>query len=332
MANAVGTYPTGIRRGLDACASARGVFTVLALDHRQNLRREIDPGDPDSVTTDAMSELKRDVVRALAPLVSGVLLDPEVGAAQCVADGSLPGDTGLIVAIEATGYEGEATARRSRVLPGWSVAKAKRMGASAAKLLVYYHPDASNAADQEAFVARVAADCRSVDLPLFVEPLTFSTDPARPTLTGDDRRRAVVQTARQMTALGGDVLKSEFPFDAGVRDEGRWREACAELDEASALPWVLLSGGVDDATFERQVAVACEAGASGVLVGRSVWSDAARVTGSAREAFLHDEGSTRLRRLVEIVERHGRPWLDRAPATLRDGAAGASWYLDYPEQ
>ena len=189
MAKATGAYSTGIRRGLDACASPHGVFTVLALDHRQNLRKEIDPAAPESVTTDTMTALKRDVVRALAPVVSGVLLDPEVGAAQCVADGSLPGDTGLIVAIEATGYEGDATARRSRVLPGWSVAKAKRMGASAAKLLVYYHPDASSATDQEAFVAGVAADCRSVDLPLFVEPLTFSPDPDRPSLTGDDRRR-----------------------------------------------------------------------------------------------------------------------------------------------
>jgi tagatose 1,6-diphosphate aldolase len=325
-------YPTGIRRGLDACASPRGLFTVLALDHRQNLRREIDPVDPASVTTDAMTALKRDVVRALAPIVSGVLLDPEVGAAQCVADGSIPGSTGLLVAIEATGYEGDATARRSRVLPGWSVAKAKRMGASAAKLLVYYHPAASNAAEQEAFVARVAADCRSADLPLFVEPLTFSPDPDRPTLTGEDRRRAVVETARRLSALGGDVLKSEFPYDAAVTDEARWREACAELNEATAVPWVLLSGGVDDATFERQVAVACEAGASGVLVGRSVWSDAARLIGPERESFLRGEGSARLRRLVDIVDRLGRPWLERAPAAIREGAADAAWYLNYPER
>ena len=58
-------------------------------------------------------------------------------------------------------------------LDGWSVAKAKRMGASAAKLLVYYNPAASNAAAQERFVERVATECRSADLPLFVEPLSF---------------------------------------------------------------------------------------------------------------------------------------------------------------
>ena len=135
-------YALGTRRGLDACASARGTFAVLALDHRQNLRRELRPDDPAAVTYEEMVAFKRAVVRALAPVATGTLLDPEIGAAQCIADGSLPGSAGLLVAIEATGYEGPSTARISRVLDGWSVEQAKRIGASAAKLLVYYHPEA----------------------------------------------------------------------------------------------------------------------------------------------------------------------------------------------
>ena len=167
-------FALGTRRGIAACASARGTFAVLALDHRQNLRRELRPDDPASVTYEEMVAFKRAVVRALSPVATGTLLDPEIGAAQCIADGSLPASAGLLVAIEATGYAGSPTARISRVLDGWSVEKAKRMGASAAKLLVYYHPDAANAADQERLVARVAAECRAVDLALFVEPLSFS--------------------------------------------------------------------------------------------------------------------------------------------------------------
>jgi tagatose-1,6-bisphosphate aldolase len=324
-------YRTGLRRGLDACATRRGVFTVLALDHRQNLRREIRPDDPDSVTVDEMAELKRDVVRALASRVSGVLLDPEFGAPRCIEDGSLPGNVGLIVAIEATGYEGPPAARRSRVLDGWSVAKAKRMGATAAKLLVYYHPDSATADDQERLVADVAAECRRLDLPLFLEPITHSISPDIPALTGEDRRRVVIETARRLTAVGGDVLKVEFPYDASVTDEGRWAEACEELDEASPLPWVVLSGGVDDATFERQVEAACRAGASGVLVGRSVWAEATRLSGDDRERFLAKEGVARIQRLVETIHAHGRPWHDRVPATLRDAHVDADWFRDYPE-
>ena len=324
-------YQTGLRRGLDACASSRGVFTVLALDHRQNLRKEIRPDDPGSVSIDEMAELKRDVVRALASHVSGVLLDPEFGAPRCIEDGSLPGDVGLIVAIEATGYEGPPTARRSRVLEGWSVAKAKRMGATAAKLLIYYHPESPSSTAQEELVAHVTEACRRHDLPLFLEPITHSIDPDIPALTGEERRRVVIETARRLTAIGGDVLKVEFPYDASVVDEARWVDACVELDGATPLPWVLLSGGVDDATFERQVEIACRAGASGVLVGRSVWAEATRLSGVERSRFLTTEGVERLGRLVGTIEAHGRPWHDREPAALRDGRVGADWYRSYPE-
>ena len=323
------TFAPGTRRGLDACASDRGTFAVLALDHRQNLRKELRPADPASVSYDEMVEFKRAVVRALAPVATGTLLDPEIGAAQCIADGSMPAHAGLLVAIESTGYLGPSTARVSRVLEGWGVEKAKRLGASAAKLLVYYHPEAANAADQERLVADVSAACRAADLALFIEPLSFSLVEGEK-LTGDARRRVVVETARRLMAIGGDVLKAEFPYDPSVADTGRWREACTELDEASATPWVLLSGGVDDETFAAQTDVACRAGASGVLVGRSVWAEAATLEPDARDHFLATEGRARLQALVELVDEVGRPWHAR-PGRLTSGQAapGDGWYRDY---
>ena len=321
-------YALGSRRGLEACASRHGTFAVLALDHRQNLRRELRPADPESVTYDEMVAFKRAVVRALATVATGTLLDPEIGAAQSIADGSLPARAGLIVALEATGFEGQPTARVSRILDGWSVEKAKRMGASAAKLLVYYHPDAVNAADQERLVADVAAECRALDLALFVEPLSFSIVEGL-TLAGEARRRVVVETARRLTAIGADILKAEFPYDPSTTDRGLWREACAELDEASAVPWVLLSGGVDEATFEAQVSTACDAGASGVLVGRSVWAEAATMAPAARDAFLATTGRERLGRLADLVESVGRPWHDRSSRLPPTPTPGDGWYREY---
>ncbi len=327
LAASAGPRP-GTRRGLDACASTRGTFAVLALDHRQNLRKELHPEAPDATTYDEMVAFKRAVVRGLAAHATGTLLDPEIGAAQCIADGSLPGTAGLLVAIEATGYAGQPTARVSRVLPGWSVEQAKRIGASAAKLLVYFHPDASNAVDQERFVAEVAAECRRHDLALFVEPLSFDpTTGGR--LVGEARRRCVIETARRLTELGGDVLKAEFPYDASVADEQAWADACAELDANSRVPWVLLSGGVDDATFERQVAVACRAGASGVLVGRSVWAPSATMPPAERDAWLALEGRRRLERLVRLVDEEGRPWHARVNAVTAAPVPGEGWYLAY---
>ncbi len=317
----------GTRRGLDATSSRRGTFAVLALDHRQNLRKELHPDDPALTSTDEMIDFKRTVVRSLSSIATGTLLDPEIGAAQCIADGSIAGRDGLIVALEATGYEGPAGARTSRLLPGWDVPKAKKLGASAAKLLVYYHPDAPNASDQERLVADVAADCRVQDLALFVEPLSFGLDGAA--LTGEDRRRVVIETARRLTVLGGDVLKAEFPYDRSVEDRSRWADACAELDGASRLPWVLLSGGVDDETFEAQVGVACGAGASGVLVGRSVWAPAAGLAPEARTAWLASEGTARLTRLVNLVEKSGHPWRPRWMAAAQPATPEPGWYAGY---
>jgi tagatose 1,6-diphosphate aldolase len=326
--NGAPDYRLGARRGLDACASQRGTFTVLALDHRQNLRKALHPDDPSAATYEEMVAFKRAVVRALAPVATGTLLDPEIGAAQCIADGSLPATSGLIVAIEATGYEGPATARISRILDGWSVDAAKRIGASAAKLLVYYHPDAANAADQEALVARVAADCRAADLALFVEPLSFSLVDGEK-LSGEARRAVVVETARRLTAIGGDVLKAEFPYDPSVTDAARWRDACQELDAASRVPWVLLSGGVDDATFEAQVEAACAAGASGVLAGRSVWEGAATFGPSERDRFLATNGRDRLERLATLVDRAGRPWREHPGSLANAPEPGEGWYRGY---
>jgi tagatose 1,6-diphosphate aldolase len=318
-------YLLGKRRGLMQCATAAGRFVVLALDHRQNLRKELRPDAPDVVTTAEMVAFKLAVVRALADTTSGILLDPEVGVGQALAAGAIPGGTGLIVAVEATGYEGAPGARTSRILPGWSVAAAKRIGASAVKLLVYYHPEAPTADAQERLVADVAVECVKEDIALFLEPLSYGLEGGK--LAGDDRRRVVVETARRLTATGADVLKAEFPYDPAVTDSGRWADACAELDEASRVPWVLLSGGVDDATFEAQVAAAGDAGASGALVGRSVWADAATLAEPERTATLRSAGRARMERLETVIAEHGRPWQPRWEAAMAPETPGDGWYV-----
>jgi tagatose-1,6-bisphosphate aldolase len=86
---------------------------------------------------------------------------------------------------------------------------------------------------------------------------------------------------------------------------------------------------VDDATFEAQVRVACAAGASGVLVGRSVWAEAATLAPLERDAFLRTTGRDRLGRLVDLADDLGTPWHARATplTTLPDLAEG--WYREY---
>src|SRR5512135_859242 len=95
----------GKLRGLQQISSHHGTLTVLALDHRQNLRR----ANPAFADDDQLSQFKLDVTRALAPRATAVLLDPEVSAAQAVVSRAIPNNVGLVVALESTGYGGEAS-------------------------------------------------------------------------------------------------------------------------------------------------------------------------------------------------------------------------------
>src|SRR5512139_2459349 len=152
-------------RGLQQISSKRGTFTALALDHRQNLRK----ANPAFMNDTELSRFKLDVTRVLAPQATAVLLDPEVSAAQAISARAIPNNVGLVVAVESTGYTGEATARHAQIIPGWSVEKAKRMGASAIKLLVYYHPDSPTAKEIEDFTSKIAQECLKHDLLLMLE-------------------------------------------------------------------------------------------------------------------------------------------------------------------
>ncbi|HEC23385.1 MAG TPA: tagatose 1,6-diphosphate aldolase [Chloroflexi bacterium] len=316
----------GKYRGLQQCATHRGALAVLALDHRNNLRRALNPEAPEAVLPSEMIAFKQQVTRILAPAASAVLLDPEVGAFQAIAAGALPGSRGLIVALEATGYTGDPQARQSRVLPGWDVSRVRQMGASAAKLLVYYHPDAPAASLTEELVAQVSADCAEHDIPLFLEPLSYSLDPARKKLTGHERRRVVIETARRLTSIGGDVLKAEFPPDIIAEPEEEvWAEACAELSGASRIPWVLLSASVDYEMYLRQVTVACQQGASGVAVGRAVWKEAPRLSGQAREEFLREVAFPRMERITALCNALARPWTE----FYTPPDAGAEYFRSY---
>jgi len=309
----------GKLRGLQQCTSARSTFTCLALDHRQNLRKANQVFVDDS----ELGHFKLDVVAELAPFATSVLLDPEVSAAQAIAEGKLPGDKAFVVAVESTGYTGDPAARRGQVLPGWSVEKAKRMGASMVKLLVYYHPESQTAAETEEFTARIAADCLKYDLGLMLEPLSYSLTGTK--LTNDEKRTVVVETARRLTSIAGvDILKAEFPLDAADGDPARLAAACAEVSAASVTPWILLSAAVSFETYQRQIIAACQAGASGIAVGRAVWQEAITLSGQARLDFLRTTGRERLIRLNALCTALARPYTD-----FYSVQAPFDWYKSY---
>jgi tagatose 1,6-diphosphate aldolase len=292
-------------RGLQQISSKRGTFTALALDHRQNLRK----ANPAFANDEELSRFKLNVTSALATEATAVLLDPEVSAAQAIAQRVIPNHAGLVVALESTGYSGEAASRHAQIIPGWSVEKAKRMGASAIKLLVYYHPDSSTAKETEDFTSRISEDCRRHDLVLMLEPLSYSLDESRK-LTSEEKRYVVIETAKRLSPLNIDILKAEFPLDVNDKDEAIWMKACQEISSASVTPWILLSAAVDYEIFLRQVTVACNSGASGIAVGRAVWQEAVPVTGEDQAEFLRTIARQRMERLSSLCYALAKPWTE----------------------
>ncbi len=312
------TLSLGKRRALQQCALAGGTFSMLAMDQRGSLIKMIDDKNPDAVSFAQVGQVKRDVIGVLSPHASATLLDVEYGYPVCVADNALSGQSGLLLALEKSGYEGDPTERRTALLDNWTVEKMSKASANGVKLLVYYHPDAANATDQEGLVSQVVAMCNAANLPLFVEPLHYSLDRSVKKVSNAERRRLVIETAKRLVPLGIDVLKAEFPVDVSqTQDEGEWADACAELSQACAVPWVLLSAGVEYETFYRQLKVACEQGASGMLCGRAIWKEGIAMNSTDRAAFLYRTATQRLQQLGYLVQALGKPFTKFYPS--RDG-------------
>ncbi|MCL4295539.1 MAG: tagatose 1,6-diphosphate aldolase [Anaerolineae bacterium] len=320
----------GKRRELQACATSEGIFAILALDHRDSLRAIIAPDAPQAVTPAQLSEVKLAVIEHLAGAASAVLLDPAYSLGQAIASGRLRGHVGVMAALEEQGYLSDPYHRQTPLLAGWSVAKAKRLGVNGVKLLLFYHPEAGAAAEaQDRLVRSVAADCERSEMPFFLEPISYSINPEikkdSPEFAAQ-RRRIIVDTARRLSPLGPDVMKVEFPLDARYEsDQGIWAEACAELTEASVVPWTLLSAGESFETFKQQLQVACRAGCSGFVGGRSIWQEAARLTGTAQADFLSSTARHRFVELHQIALVEGTSWTQH----FIPEQVGEYWFQQY---
>ncbi|MBN1286564.1 MAG: tagatose 1,6-diphosphate aldolase [Anaerolineae bacterium] len=317
------TLSPGRWRGLKMTSNAQDIFTVLAFDQRGSYCRML----PEDATYEDAVQIKRQVARALAPHASAVLLDPIYGLLPAM---DLVGSSGLLMAYEKSGYSGDSTYRKVAFIDDWTVGKIKRMGASAVKLLVYYHPGAGALADEiDGVVRQVADECHAHDLPLFVEPMSYSLDADISKKSADFAKtlpEVVCETARRLSRTGADVMKLEFPVDPAFEsDEKAWLDACRAVGAASAAPWVLLSAGVDFEMFEPQVRAACAAGASGFLAGRAIWKEVVPMPPNERDRFLAEVAIPRIDTLSGIAASAARPWTDfYAPP-----AGGEGWYRAY---
>jgi len=249
-----------------------GIVAGIALDHRDSLRVVLEGLGVTGRTTADLRALKHALVRVLAPAATAVMLDAELGR-TALTDGSIPVGVGLIMPLEAQGYETQGDRRLTTLLADFSPGDALRTGADACKLLLPYRVDDEPAADrQDALVTATVGACHAVGLPLVVEPVVHRLSSETEAGHAAAYPSLVVAAVARLRSLGADLLKLPFP----VRDPGSCR---ALADACGDTPWVLLGGGgatgVD--ALVDQIRIAGEAGASGFLAGRAIWGPALRV-------------------------------------------------------
>jgi len=296
----MGRWTPGKRRRLARLGDREGRFRLVAVDQRGWLRRGLARAlgiDPQRVRGEDLTGAQVLIVSALAPYATGVLLDPEYGYPQALP--ALPGDVGLLLALEATGYEEAGDGEpRTRLLEGWDPERLLHAGADAVKLLLSYHPDASpeTRAHQEGLVRRVGEGCREADIPFLLAVVNYPLKEEGPTDGPAYARRRPDLALRTVAELsrpeyGVDVLAVEFPADLryvreysrgtfdGVEREPLYtldevRHLLREMDRAARVPWVLLGAGVGMDRFLAQLELAVEGGASGFLCGPALWHEA----------------------------------------------------------
>jgi sulfofructosephosphate aldolase len=172
-------------------------------------------------------------------------------------------------------------------------ADVRRLGGTAAKLLVYIRPDLEDADGANGrLVASLAAACAAADLLLVVEVLTYRLPDEDESAYERRRPELALEAALLVESCGAKVLK--------LASQGS-EAGCRRLTDALSAPWAVLSAGVDHETFKDVLKEAIGGGACGFIAGRSLWKEAALLEGPERRSFLEGEGRRRLAELLDLL-------------------------------
>lgn len=323
-------------RRLSRLSDENGRFAMIAVDQRTSLKRMLDLSEVEAERR-ALQAVKRTVAQFIAPLATAILTDPIYGYPASL--GAIPSGTGLMLAVEVSGYETAGDAeRRSRLLEDFRVGDVSTAGADGAKLLIWHHPDASAETQehQRGIVRRVGAACRKIGLPFILEIVPYGLSASKNSPEHLRRKpELVLDGVRTYSApeYGVDLFKVPFPADLKYTDSyqgtpyakgsvlferSEVEAVCRELNEAASAPWVILSAGVDPDEFIENVRIANAAGASGFLCGRAVWKKVVQHVPNEQEMarFMEEYGCVQFRRLRE-ANAGAHSWYDRTSLSVR---------------
>lgn len=335
-------------RGLQRVTNPNGTLTMVATDQNSamiGLMKKTRPAGAPDPSYDEIVEAKVDLTQALAPHCSALLTDALYGALNVVASQSLPAHTGMLIRIEKSGAKFEKGPAKSLPMaayePGLSVAKVKRIGADAVKLLAPYEPDQRDSAEHQfAFIQEIYDECRKHDILMLLEPVAIEykmndkgeKETKKSASYTARKAHTVIESARHLSRYC-DVYKAEFPGTLGIESDRQLEDNLKALSAACARPWVLLSAGVDYPDYKKQVEMAMANGASGVLGGRAFWQEYFTFpTPAARAEFARGECVKRVKEIDTIVKAKALPWYAKYGLTkdnLSRTRVAEGWHLRY---
>jgi len=260
---------------------------------------------------------------------TAMLLDPHFAIPYSLD--RLSPTKGLIVTLEDSVFQEADNGRLSAVIDNWSVAKIKRMGGDAVKVLAWYRPDAgvSVLRAQQDYVKRIGEDCTRHDIPFLLEllvyPLASDADQTREYIEMQGKKAdhvlaSVEEFAKPDYAV--DVFKLESPVNAADADGSMAVQAVFdEIGRLAGRPWVMLSAGAGKTEFRNVLKHAFRADASGFLAGRAIWLDAFSAYPDWDKIQYDLEGSSAdyLSDISDLADREALNW-SKHPCFGKNGA------------
>ena len=291
--------------GLSSIANSDGVFSIVAMDQRNTLKKMFAAVGV-TATDDDMMQAKIAVASALSKAASGILLDPTWGVPAVNQNDILPASCGLLIAAENPdrgNFNGEP---RPTKMPGQDAAWVKSLGGQAVKVLVSMHPgrprnsgEPDLTSETVELVRSIVADCKAQGIPSVIENLIYPLPNAEP-LTDEQKENLIVESAILLNETKPDLLKLEFP----ITERG-----CKRLADSLTVPWAVLSAGVAFEQFKKAIILSCDAGgASGFIAGRSIWKEAIGMSKVEQDKFLTSTAVARLEELNQTVLGRAVPW------------------------
>ena len=297
-----------------------GIIGALAIDQRGALRRMLGEDTP----VEQLETFKVLVSKYLTKYATSILLDPELGWKAAEARDK---NAGLLVAYEKTGYDKTVPGRYPDLVENVSVQRLKANGADAVKVLLYIDVDEDRTVNdvKEAFIERIASECKAEDMPFFLELVSYDAKVTDEKEYAKLKPRKVIEAMKlySQERFGVDVLKVEVPVnmkyvEGFAENEVLYtkEEAAAfykEQSDATSLPFIFLSAGVSAQLFQDTLHFAKKSGSTfnGVLCGRATWAGATKAYQEGGEAatikWLETIGKQNIVELDAVLQETATP-------------------------